>query len=432
MTRKFVKLAAATACVAAAMTAMLRIASADTLDYNPVVDVLGNGTTVLSTSGCPVTIDVFQNSTSGQLAPTSSAAFASSSGTNLVDSGASASEGALTDNPLVTTMAALGQSYTGSAAYVYNVGYNVPAGSAAVASSTTDPTAAGQTTVTGGVASNAQILLTQSRSANYSAVSIRGAVGADDSAFPTLYSAGALGSWRNYTTSTAVSTVSNVRTIQETYASNGTAQLFGSSDTGSTVGISVINPSAGTSQILVQSATASANASPYAFVLMNNPANSNSIYGYNTAYIADDGTQTAELAGNAGIEKFTYNGSTWIKDYTILGSGLLPSGSAATGYRGLAGQMDAAGSGDVILFTTDASSTVLQQVTDPIAATTLPAGEDSSFITLATAPTNEVFRGVALAPIAAVPEPSTLALLAAGACGLLCGIRRRGVNRQAS
>jgi hypothetical protein len=87
----------------------------------------------------------------------------------------------------------------------------------------------------------------------------------------------------------------------------------------------------------------------------------------------------------------------------------------------LAGQLDGGGSGDVILYATDASSTNLQQVTDPIAATTNPG---DTFITLATASANTVFRGVALAP-ATVPEPSTLALLAAGAFGMFCGICRR-------
>jgi hypothetical protein len=434
MNRKFVKLAAAMACVAVAMTASLKTASADTLYYNPVVEVVGNGSGALTNATTPVAIEVFQNSTAGQLVPSSSAAYATSGGTELLNSGTATSEGALANNPLVPTQAALGQSYTGSAAYVYNAGYDMPLGSPGIASSTSGYTAAGQTTVTGGVASNARVLLTQLRSANYSGNNIRAEVGANDSAFPTIYTAGTgtgtNASWRNYTTSTPLSSVANTRIVEETYAPNGTAQLFGASDTGSTVGISLINVSAGTSSLFLQTATASANASPYAFVLLDDTANLHTIDGYNVAYIADDGTGSSEAAGNAGIEKWTYNGSAWTKKYTILGSGLLPSGSAATGYRGLAGQQDGAGSGDVILFTTDASSTVLQQVTDPISATTLPAGENASFITLATAPTNEVFRGVALAP-AAVPEPSTFALLAAGACGLVCCIRRHQASRRA-
>ncbi len=417
---KLTAIAIAVVCVVCAMTATLKTAAADTLYYNPVVEVVGNGSGALTSAGWPVAIDVFQNSTSGQLSPTSSAAFGSTDGSSMVNSGNSTSEGALANNPLLTTMAALGQSYTGSAAYVYDAGYGTVAGAAGVATSTTIPTEVGQVTLTGGAATAPTILLSQPRASDYSGVSIRGVVGADDSANPTaLYAAGASGSWRNYMTSTQVGTPSNVRTVQASYGSSG-IQLFGSSDTGSTVGISVINLSTSTSSLLVQSATTSSNASPYAFVLLDNTANPNTINGYNTAYIADDGTATSEVAGNAGIEKWTYSGSVWTHDYTLLG--LLPTGGTATGYRGLAGQMDGGGSDDVILYTTDASSTYLQQVTDPIAALTNPG---DTFITLATAPTNEVFRGVALAP-AAVPEPSTLALLTVGAVALLgCAHRRR-------
>ena len=417
---KLTAIAIAVVCVVCAMTATLKTAAADTLYYNPVVEVVGNGSGALTSAGWPVAIDVFQNSTSGQLSPTSSAAFGSTDGSSMVNSGNSTSEGALANNPLLTTMAALGQSYTGSAAYVYDAGYGTVAGAAGVATSTTIPTEVGQVTLTGGAATAPTILLSQPRASDYSGVSIRGVVGADDSANPTaLYAAGTSGSWRNYMTSTQVGTPSNVRTVQASYGSSG-IQLFGSSDTGSTVGISVINLSTSTSSLLVQSATTSSNASPYAFVLLDNTANPNTINGYNTAYIADDGTATSEVAGNAGIEKWTYSGSVWTHDYTLLG--LLPTGGTATGYRGLAGQMDGGGSDDVILYTTDASSTYLQQVTDPIAALTNPG---DTFITLATAPTNEVFRGVALAP-AAVPEPSTLALLTVGAVALLgCAHRRR-------
>ena len=49
-------------------------------------------------------------------------------------------------------MAALGQSYTGSAAYVYDAGYGTVAGAAGVATSTTIPTEVGQVTLTGGAA----------------------------------------------------------------------------------------------------------------------------------------------------------------------------------------------------------------------------------------------------------------------------------------
>ena len=275
-------------------------------------------------------------------------------------------------------MAALGQSYTGAAAYVYDGGYGTAAWTAGVASSSVIPTAVGQVNVTGGVASNAQVLLMQPRASDFSAGSIRNAVGPDvyslslATSNATLYAGGSVTGWRNYTNSIQIdnSNVTNTRTVQETYSSSGTVQLFGSSDTGSggtaAVGISVISEATSSSSVLVQTATSSSLASPYAFVLLTDPNNPNLSNGYNTAYIADDGTASSEAAGNAGIEKWTFNGTAWNKDYTLLG--MLPTGSNATGYRGLAGQMDAAGSGDAILYAVDASGTYLQQVIDPISS----------------------------------------------------------------
>ena len=128
------------------------------------------------------------------------------------------------------------------------------------------------------------------------------------------------------------------------------------------------------------------------------------------AYIADDGSGTAS---NGGIEKWTYSGSTWSQAYVLRAT-------SSTYYRGLAGEMDPA-TGLITLFATTAPSSgqdALQQVTD--------TGSGSTFTTLATAPTNYVFRGVALAPApTATPEPGTLALLVAAVAGLLAYAWRR-------
>src|SRR5208337_600298 len=70
--------------------------------------------------------------------------------------------------------------------------------------------------------------------------------------------------------------------------------------------------------------SASALASPYSFVLADDPNNA-SVYStllpYNVIYIADAGTgtggQTGELAGKAGIEKWRWNGSAWSQLYSI-------------------------------------------------------------------------------------------------------------------
>ncbi len=420
---KLTAIAIAVVCVVCAMTATLKTAAADTLYYNPVVEVVGNGSGALTSAGWPVAIDVFQNSTSGQLSPTSSAAFGSTDGSSMVNSGNSTSEGAWPTIHSLRPWPPWDRAIPAPPpTFTTPVTARLPGPPVWLLQRQFRPRS-GRSRVTGGVASHADhfAVATPCFRLFRRQYSRRG--GCRRFGYPNGPVCGRpSGSWRNYMTSTQVGTPSNVRTVQASYGSSG-IQLFGSSDTGSTVGISVINLSTSTSSLLVQSATTSSNASPYAFVLLDNTANPNTINGYNTAYIADDGTATSEVAGNAGIEKWTYSGSVWTHDYTLLG--LLPTGGTATGYRGLAGQMDGGGSDDVILYTTDASSTYLQQVTDPIAALTNPG---DTFITLATAPTNEVFRGVALAP-AAVPEPSTLALLTVGAVALLgCTIVAAGAK----
>jgi hypothetical protein len=93
-----------------------------------------------------------------------------------------------------------------------------------------------------------------------------------------------------------------------------------------------------------------------------------------------------------------WNGTAWSNAYTMAGA--RP--------RGLAGQYDP-DLGTTVLWASDQDGTKLYQVADNGAA--------SSFITLATAPANNLFRGVALA----LPEPGSFALVSAG---ILLSIRR--------
>jgi hypothetical protein len=133
--------------------------------------------------------------------------------------------------------------------------------------------------------------------------------------------------------------------------------------------------------------------SPYDFALNS---------GGTVAYIADDRT----AASGGGIQRWDFNGTSWSLSYT-LGVG------NSVGARGLA--VDFLGGNTIIYATTsEGSGNRLVSILD--------AGAGSPFATLATAPGNEIFRGL---DFVTVPEPSTYALLGAGAVGLLLARRRK-------
>ncbi len=113
--------------------------------------------------------------------------------------------------------------------------------------------------------------------------------------------------------------------------------------------------------------------------------------GMTLAYIADD---RATAAG--GIQRWDFNGSAWSLTYT------LSTGVANIGARGIA--VDFSGADPVIYATTaEGTANRLIAITD--------TGASSAATTLATAPANEIFRGLDFTPI---PEPATAALLGIG------------------
>ena len=104
------------------------------------------------------------------------------------------------------------------------------------------------------------------------------------------------------------------------------------------------------------------------------------------------------------------------------------AGSGVTGLLGLTGQV----TGSMVnLYATsytigDTDQGYLYGITDLLAATTKPTGE--SFSTLAAAPTDSTFKGVAFAPVAlvaAVPEPATWGMMILGLGLVGGGMRRR-------
>ena len=113
--------------------------------------------------------------------------------------------------------------------------------------------------------------------------------------------------------------------------------------------------------------------------------------GMTLAYVADD-----RASASGGIQRWDWSGSSWSLTYT------LGTGAANVGARGLA--VDFSGAGPVIYATTaEGTANRLITITD--------TGSSSTATTLATAPANEIFRGVDFAP---VPEPATSALLGVG------------------
>jgi hypothetical protein len=165
---------------------------------------------------------------------------------------------------------------------------------------------------------------------------------------------------------TVQNTVSNTVVIQDI----GGDLYFGTSK--STPGIWKMAgaPTAGLVTPSVYLATGSGS-SPYAFAF--NPD-------FTTVYVADD-----TLAGSGGVQRWDYNGSAWAMSYAF-------NALTNVGARGLA--VDFSGAHPLIYATT-AESTFnrLVVITD--------MGVSSAVTTLATAGVNQIFHGMAFAPVAA-------------------------------
>jgi hypothetical protein len=145
----------------------------------------------------------------------------------------------------------------------------------------------------------------------------------------------------------------------------------------------------------------------------------NSIYDYwfadsNTLYVVDDRNTTS-----GGLEKWTFNGSTWSMVFNKSSNG------GTSGLKSLAGMVDA--SGNVVLFAaqTGTGANKLFGYTDTL-GNALPASVTENLLVDASSAftgTAWNLRGVAIAP--AVPEPTTFSLLAFGVAGMLARRARR-------
>ncbi|MGD1070744.1 MAG: hypothetical protein ABSB15_11440 [Bryobacteraceae bacterium] len=154
-----------------------------------------------------------------------------------------------------------------------------------------------------------------------------------------------------------------------------------------------------------------------------------------TLYVADEGDGTAaDAAGSttAGLQKWILSNGVWTLAYTLQ-NGLnlgqpysVPNyptslNPATDGLRNIAGQINGNGTVTIYAITSTVSSNgdqgadpnKLVAITDTIAATTLPAGEQ--FTTLRSAAAGEVLRGVCLTPTAGPTAAANVPLILSAA-----------------
>ena len=337
---------------------------------NLAVFQVGNGSSALTSAGTAVFLD--QYTVAGSFV--NSVSIPSTGASALVTSGSANSEGAL--------------SLSANGRYLVFAGYNTAAGTASVASSTSATVPRGVATVD----ASGNYNLAATTSTALSANNIRSATSDGSGNF---WAAGANGGTIYYNSGTTAitnqSTSVNNRVIQDIGGN-----LNFSTGSGSTRGIYEINgapTTTGNTAVNIINASSLGSVSPYDFAFNAN---------LTLAYIADSDAYTTS-AGFGGIEKWAFNGTAWVFQYSLPTVGV--------GADGLA--VDFSGANPVI-YATSADGTSLFDVVD--------TGSSSTANSLASAGANEAFRGLDFAP-QGVPEPSTFALAGIGLAAL-CQSRR--------
>jgi len=331
---------------------------------NLVVLRVGDGASSLTNASTPVFLDEYTPTGS----PVGTTPLnATGPGNKLTNSGTSSSEG-------IMTLSADGQ-------YLLTAGYNTEPGLMEVATSTTTPPI--PRTVARIGSSQLPDISTMLADA-FSGKSIRSAASSDGSGFVLTGSDGgiryaALGATSSSITS---ATVANTRVVH-IYR----RQVYFS--TGSTPGIYLVGAATNTASNQIATSFINTGGSPYGFVLLDRDA---AVPGIDAAYIADDGG-----GGSAGgIQKWSFDGTTWAKQGAIL-----------TACRGLTGTLQADGS--VVLYATTlttAGGNRLVTVNDANAYNAAPSNTKTT--DLVTADPNRAFRGVDFAPGTIVALPVEL------------------------
>lgn len=354
---------------------------------NLVVYRVGNGTGTLTSAANPVFLDEFSPAGGAPVGSVSLPTAVSGPQRALTASGSATSEGLLT------------RSIDGR--YLVLTGYNAAPGTASVVSTS----AATVNRVIGRVDAGGAVDTSTALSDAFDANNIRSAASIDGTSF---WATGANSGVRyvsglGASTSTQLSTtVTNLR--QVAIFDN---QLYVSTSSGSAVRVGTVGTGTPTTpgQTISNLPGFPVAGSPYAFSFVDVDGN-----GANeTLYVADDGS-------TGGIQKYVLSGGTFTAKGTIT----------APSVRGLTASVLG---GVVSLYATNGSA--LLGATD---SSGLGGTASGAATTLATAPANQVFRGVAFAPIAAPPPPPVIpeapwaALLPVAAFATLGGmvmVRRR-------
>jgi hypothetical protein len=365
---------------------------------NVVVFRAGSGANLLGNTGNNVFLDEY--TTAGSLVQ-SIEINSTGTGTKLVVAGNATAEGGLTISP--------------DGKWIGFAGYNSSTGAASSLSQSTSlavPRVAGVLNTTTG---NYSLTLTGTM---FSGNQPRSAVSTDGN---KIFASGG-GNGLVYGTAdgnTAFQSISgtlatNLRWLGAYGTSASGTSLFVSAATGTwpTVGVYGGNPlvtgtaTSLTAQPNIPNQGGAPVTSRYGFVYLDtNP----SIPGLDTLYVADDGLN------DGGIVKYLLAASgTWNRSGQLSGSRVNPTSN----FRGLTGSFNGT---DVTLFGTVLSSgssaggtSQLFSFVDASAATSVLTGSATNLTTLATAGSNQVFRGVVMV----VPEPSTWVM---GLAGIACG-----------
>ncbi|HEX4792975.1 MAG TPA: PEP-CTERM sorting domain-containing protein [Humisphaera sp.] len=351
-----------------------------------VVYRVGDGTGSLVNTGNSVFLDEY--TTSGALVQ-SIAMPTANSGTNhsLIASGTATSEGLL-------SVSANGQ-------YVFLTGYNATPPQTGLAG-----TAAGTVNrVVGRVDLQGNVDTTTALT-DYADGNNPRSVASDDG--NNIWVSGGAGGVRYTTLGSSTSTQLSTTATNLRQLNIFGGQLFTSNSSGNTIRVGTIGtglPTTSGQTITNLPGLPASTGNPFAFFLADIDP---STPGLDTLYIADDGA-------GAGILKYALVNGSWTADGTITAASVrgltgTVNGTNVTLY-GTTGGGSAAGGGSIYAFT---DSTGFNG--------TIAAGSTAS--TIATAASNEAFRGIGLV---SAPEPATMGLLAPA--GLLLLARRRRQNR---